>query len=178
VVARGGGHCFVGPDNGLLEVVARRCPRLEARQIDPAKLGLSVPSRTFHGRDLFAPVAAKLALGVLAFEEVGREHSLLVTANVPEPELGAGNARGAVVVIDHFGNLVTNLSAAELPRREGLRVRVAAREVPVVSTFADVAPGAPAALVGSFGALELFVRNGSAAALFSAERGTRVDVSW
>jgi S-adenosylmethionine hydrolase len=102
----------------------------------------------------------------------------VTSANVPEPELGSNAVRGAVVVVDHFGNLITNVSFAALPRVEGLRVSVGTRELAVVGTFADVAPGTAAALVGSFGQLELFVRNGSAAALFSAERGTRVDVSW
>jgi len=178
VVARGGGHWFVAPDNGVLEVVARRVPGLEAREIDAERLGLEVRSRTFHGRDVFAPTAARLALGRVLFEDVGPVRALLPTTHVPEPVVEGRTARGAVIVLDHFGNLITNLAASALPAGAAWRVRVAERELPVVATFAAVPVGALAAVVGSFGELELFVRNGSAAALLSAERGTPVDVSW
>ena len=178
VVARGGGHFFVAPDNGVLEVVARRCPELEVRQIDVERLGLDVRSRTFHGRDVFAPVAARVALGLLGFEQVGPVRAPAPTANVPEPVVGGQNARGVVTVIDHFGNLITNVAASTLPAGTAWCVGIAGQKLPVVGTFADVPPGALAAVVGSFGELEVFARNGSAAALLSAERGTPVDVSW
>lgn len=178
VVARGAGHFFVGPDNGVLEVVARACPGLEARQIDAARLGLDVRSRTFHGRDVFAPVAARVALGLLAFEEVGPVRALVATANVPEPVVSDGRVRGVVTVIDHFGNLITNVPASALPAGAAWCVEIAGRKLEVVRTFADVAPGALAAVVGSFGELEVFARNGSAAAVLSSERGAPVDVSW
>jgi S-adenosylmethionine hydrolase len=178
VVAQAGGHWFVAPDNGLLEVVARRTPGFEARAIDVERLKLRPPSRTFHGRDLFAPVAAMLAARDLRFDSVGPPHALLSTKNVPEPELMAADARGRVVVVDHFGNLVTNLVRGDLPQQSGLRVKVEGRELPLVGTYADVAPGELGALTGSFGEVELFVRNGSAARVLSAQRGTPVTVAW
>jgi len=178
IAAQAGGHFFVAPDNGLLEVVARRTSDFEAREIDAEDLGLRPPSRTFHGRDLFAPVGALLASGTLAFDGVGPRATLLATTHVPEPVHAGRSARGAVVVVDRFGNLITNLSESGLFAASRARVSVLGHDLAVVGTFADVPPGTLAALVGSFGELEIFVRNGSAAAVLSAQRGTPVGVSW
>jgi len=178
VVGRGAGHLFVAPDNGLLEVVARGVSDFEAREIDAERLGLRVSSRTFHGRDLFAPVGALLASGATTFDAVGPACTLAPSRNVPEPVIGARSAEGCVVVVDRFGNLLTNLSSGALPAGGARRVGVLGHDLAVVATFADVPPGALAALVGSFGQLEVFVRDGSAAAVLGAQRGTPVGVSW
>jgi S-adenosylmethionine hydrolase len=92
--------------------------------------------------------------------------------------IGGTSVEGAVVVVDRFGNLITNLSAAVLPAGARVRVSVLGHDLAVVGTFADVPPGALAAVTGSFGELEIFLRNGSAAAALSAQRGTPVGVSW
>ena len=178
LAAQAGGHFFVAPDNGVLEVVARRAPDFEAREVDPDALGFRSPSRTFHGRDVFAPVGALLASGALAFDGVGPGATLVATTHVPEPVVGGRSAEGAVVVVDRFGNLITNLSVAGLPANTRARVSVLGHDLAVVGTFADVPPGALAAVAGSFGEVEIFVRNGSAAAALSAQRGTPVGVSW
>ena len=178
VVGRAAGHLFVAPDNGLLEAVARGASGFEAREIDAERLGVRPTSRTFHGRDLFAPVGALLASGALAFDAVGPTCTLTATNHVPEPVLGGRSAAGCVVVIDRFGNLLTNLTPAAFPAGGARRVSVLGHDLAVVGTFADVPPGALAALTGSFGQLELFVRDGSAAALLGAQRGTPVGVSW
>jgi len=178
VAARAGTHWFVAPDNGVLEVVARRSPDFEAREIDGERLGLHLASRTFHGRDVFAPVGALLACGKATFANLGAPATLVTTTHVPAPVIGGRSAEGVVVVIDRFGNLVTNLTAAELPPSGAWRVSILGHDLPVVGTYADVPPFVPAALTGSFGELELFVRNGSAASFLSAERGTPVGVSW
>jgi S-adenosylmethionine hydrolase len=178
VVGRAAGHLFVAPDNGLFEVVARRATDFEAREIDTERLGLRPTSRTFHGRDLFAPVGALLASGAVAFDAVGPTCTLAATTHVPEPVLGGKSAEGCVVVVDRFGNLLTNLTPAAFPAGGPQRVSVLGHDLAVVGTFADVPSGALAALIGSFGQLELFVRNGSAARVLGAQRGTPVGVSW
>jgi len=178
IVACAGGHCFVAPDNGLLEVVRRREPALRARVIDSAKLGLPVPSRTFHGRDLFAPVAGRLAAGTVPFDDVGPEIELGDSALVPEPRRGERTAEGQVVVADRFGNLVTNLDGLPASALATATVRVLGRTVRVVGTYGDLARGECGAVVGSFGQLEVVVREGSAARDLGAKPGTPVLVDW
>lgn len=190
-----GGHVFIGPDNGLFEVVLRKTAPAAppaapsppiCRAIDVAALGLSVPSRTFHGRDVFAPAAASLASGQRPFESLGPSATPLATNLVPRPRrraapAGAGNGAiaidGEVVVIDRFGNLITNieLEPGEADPGSGpAGARVGETFVPFVATYADVPPGACAALINSSGHLEIARRNGSAASTLGAGRGTPV----
>jgi S-adenosylmethionine hydrolase len=176
IVARCGGHSFVGPDNGLFEVVMRRAPSFECRRIDIERLGLPTPSRTFHGRDVFAPVAGLLAAGSLAFEAVGPPHEPVVTDAVPDPRPVAGGVEGEVIVIDRFGNLVTNVEGASLGELASVRVEIGGRTLPVVGTFGDLFPGDCAAVVGSFGQIEIVQGGGSAALALGAQRGTPLRV--
>jgi len=178
IVARAGAHCFVAPDNGLLEVVRRRAPSFEARLIDAPGLGLTVPSRTFHGRDLFAPVAGRLASGSLSFADVGPLAELSESSLVPEPRRAERAAAGQVLVVDRFGNLVTNLDGLPPSALSKATVRVLGRSLAVVETYADLAVGECGAVVGSFGQLEVVVRDGSAARELGAKAGTPVLVDW
>jgi S-adenosylmethionine hydrolase len=175
VAVRAGGHYFVGPDNGSFEVVVRRAASAEALEIVPERLGLSVPSRTFHGRDVFAPVGALLAAGKLAFEALGAPCELVPSARVPEPVEGPSETYGVVVAVDRFGNLVTNVPASLLS--PGARLTLGEHSVALVRTYADVPVGTLAALVGSCGTVELFVRDGSARERLGAKRGAAVRVS-
>ena len=176
VAVRAGGHVFVGPDNGTFELVARRAREFEARLLSPARLGLPSPSRTFHGRDVFAPVGAALASGALGFADVGPLRELSVTRLVPDTELVGASVRGVVVVVDHFGNLITNLPAAAFPQGNASRVTLGGHSLALVAAYSEVALGEPGAVIGSFGTLEIFVREGSAAALFALGRGAAVSV--
>jgi S-adenosylmethionine hydrolase len=169
-------HLFVGPDNGVFEVVARRAKSVEVRQLFPERLRLPTPSRTFHGRDVFAPVAAMLASGTRAFADIGPSALLSPTALVPEPELTGEGARGAVVVVDHFGNLITNVPAAAVAAGRTQRIRLGGRDLALVGAYSDVPLGEPAAVLGSFGTVEVFVREGSAAAALGVKRGAAVSV--
>jgi S-adenosylmethionine hydrolase len=177
LVVRADEQFFVGPDNGIFEVVRRRAGSSEARQIALAVLGFPAPSRTFHGRDVFAPVAALLASGALAFDAIGPKLDPLQSSLVPEPILGANSASGQVVVVDRFGNLITNLEGP-WPGSENARVTAGDRVLSIAGTYAEVAPGALAAIFGSFGQLEIAERNGSAARTLGAQRGTAVRVDW
>jgi len=176
LVARAGEHLFVGPDNGLFEVVRRRAPSFECRRIDSERLRLAAPSRTFHGRDVFAPVAGLVASGTLAFGDVGPPHALAPTEGVPEPRLVDGVVQGEVIVVDHFGNLVTNVEGAALGELPRPRVDIAGRTLLVVGTYGDLFPGDCAAVVGSFGQLEIVQGGGSAAMTLGAQRGTPLRV--
>jgi len=164
---------FIGPDNGVFT------PFLSGRDWRAFELAvtayrLPAVSRTFHGRDLFAPAAAHVAVGV----DVARLGPALtdpVRLAWDRSRERAGTIEGAVIHVDRFGNLVTSLFADAL--RPGSVVRVAGRTIPVVGTYGDLPRGGLGALAGSSGRLEIAVREGSAAAVLRARRGTRVIVS-
>jgi S-adenosylmethionine hydrolase len=172
-----GGQLFIGPDNGIFELVARRAgATLETRELKTERLDLSVPSRTFHGRDVFAPFAAALASGKLSFGDVGPLRKLTRTKNLPEPVSSSSGLEGVVLVVDRFGNLITNLPAEALAERPQAKVSLCGKTLDVVRTYAEVPPGVLAAVVGSGGTIEVFARNGSAAERLAAKRGTPVRV--
>lgn len=169
------GHLFVGPDNGLLG------PAIDALGGLAAAVELTEPSfwgprrsSTFHGRDLFAPVAAHLASGT-PLERLGRALTAVERPfTFPPPRREGGLLVGEVLHVDTYGNLVTNLPAAELPAR--FRARLGEVEISGAphAHYQAVAPGESLALVGSAGLLELSVRDGSAAAALGAGRGAVV----
>ncbi|HXK19194.1 MAG TPA: SAM-dependent chlorinase/fluorinase [Polyangiaceae bacterium] len=164
VVVAADGHFFVGPDNGLLAEVVLRAPHVEVRQIDQLAHGLFAPSHTFHGRDVFSVIAGRLAAGQLSFAEVGPAVQLQVPTPIA-PVVREGDAFvGCVLTADHFGNLITSLRAADVLRASdaAFRLQIADRQLRSVRTFADAEPAELVALVGSFGAVEVIVRDGSA----------------
>jgi S-adenosylmethionine hydrolase len=163
------GHTFVGPDNGLFSAVQDLEPNAAARRIDPAELGLTLASRTFHGRDLFAPVAAWLASGRRRFEELGSVHELSRRPR-PRPEQSPAGASGRVVLVDHFGNLITDLPGSWL-EAGAFRVEIGKYVVRLVGTYSEAKLGECVALVSSFGTLEIAQRDGNAAETLGFGRG-------
>lgn len=177
LAALAGRRWFVGPDNGLLTLVAREREVVEARRLDPGRVGLARVSDTFHGRDLFAPAAAHLAAGGDP-REVGPEvdPSGLVLLRVPRPRRAGSEVRGEVAHVDRFGNLVTNIPADWVPA--GAAVWVGEREVTVRGrAFADVEPGELVLIHGSVGTLEIAARDASAAERLGVGRGAEVRVA-
>ena len=127
-VVEGGGHVFLAPDNGLLANVVEVLEAPVLRQLGDgfiASLGVTRPSATFHGRDIFAPVAAEIAAGRAALERVGERVDELVPGWLEAPTVGAGQITGTVVTIDHFGNLITNIEGELLHALARAQVRVA-----------------------------------------------------
>lgn len=157
LLARIDGRLFVGPDNGLCSRVTDA--PFEARAL-PDAWGLPARSATFHGRDLFAPAAARLASGQVAFDDAPPLHA---PVRLPRP------APGAVRAFDHFGNALT-----DLPERADGALIWNGRHVPVVRTYGDAPPGALVALTGSAGLLELAVVGGSARASHGVALGDAV----
>jgi hypothetical protein len=160
------GRLLVGPDNGVLSPALL----LPGAQV----VSLPVPpdaAPTFHGRDVFAPAAAALARGA-NLDSLGAPFHDPVVRRTPEAVREAdGWLRGEVIMVDRFGNAVTNLLGLH-----GGEVRVGSRNIPVCRTYADVASGEVVALVGSSGLIEVAVRDGSAASALGLERGTVVRV--
>jgi len=170
------GHYFVGPDNGIFELVSRRTRDIEVRELKPDRLNLTVPSHTFHGRDVFSPFGAALAAGVLSFGDVGPLRKLTRTELLKEPMSSSTGVEGAVVVVDHFGNLITNVPAVALAERGRSKVSLCGKTLKIARIYSEVPPGVLAGIVGSSGTLEIFTRNGSAAAALGAKRGTPLRV--
>jgi len=169
------GRLFVGPDNGLLSAVAARDAGSAAYVIDTRRLGLVEASRTFHGRDVFAPVAAELAAGRLSPASVGAEAVELVDAAIPRATIGDGMVRGTVVTVDRFGNLITNIWRQLLPAG-AVVAEVGSARAPIRETYGEVGRGEFVALVDAFDVLEIAEREGNAARSLGAGRGTGVVV--
>jgi S-adenosyl-L-methionine hydrolase (adenosine-forming) len=158
------GRYLVGPDNGLLSpALLRPGARCISLAVPPSA------SATFHGRDVFAPAAARLASAqsVESLGEIYTDPVILRTAEAKRRDDGA--VVGSVITIDRFGNLVTNLVV-----RRGGEVEIGGRRLAIRRTYADVEAGGLVALVGSSGLLEIAVRNGSAADTLGARRGMPV----
>ena len=165
----------VAPDNGVATAVLEEASAwraVEIRQVEAPTPG-GVPSATFHGRDVFAPAAALLAGGA-SLEVLGPPLQYPVRLEGPTPQREGKGARGVVLAVDRFGNLLTNLPGAWLDPAG--RVELGGRRFPVARTYADVPPGTLAALVSSDGRVEIALRDGSAAAVTEAGSGTAVRI--
>jgi len=174
------GHTFVAPDNGLLTGVLtqHRGHRAQAVQLAERSYWLSTVSATFHGRDVFAPVAGHLACGV-PLTKLGPAIPLssLVRLRDLHPRRRGPTLYGRVIHVDRFGTLVTTVHATDLTNRRVQRVEIAAHIIErFVQTYADAASGEIVALLGSSGHLEIAQVNGHAAASLSIQVGTPVRV--
>jgi S-adenosyl-L-methionine hydrolase (adenosine-forming) len=178
IVAVGaGGHMFLAPDNGLLAPVADRDPEPVVIRFTAAKLallGIERPSATFHGRDIFAPVAAELASGRRTLPDLGEPAGTLVPAWVEEASLVGKEVHGVVITLDHFGNLITNIDASLI---EGFRepvVHAGNHTFPMLRTYGETRPGEYLALVNSFGVIEIARAEQSASEGLGLGRGAPV----
>ena len=164
------GHLWVGPDNGLFSFVLNRADT-RIHEIARRDLGRPDPSSTFHGRDLFAPLAAHLCRG-LDLAAVGPPVADPVRLAASAPCKSAGRIAGHVIHIDGFGNLVSNIAAADIaPWGPALCIRLGAHVLTqLCRTYADVEPGVPLALIGSAGLLEIAVNRGHAARQLGVQR--------
>ena len=175
-------HHFVGPDNGVLSLVYAREERLHVHQISSEHYFLQPVSKTFHARDIFAPVAAYLAKNVDT-QKFGDEIEDFVRFSLPRPKAGNdGNLRGVVLKADRFGNLITNIAPQDAPLvfDMGAHFKLIAgkREITQLrTTYAEGAPGEVFAILGSMGYLELAANRASAAQLLGTGKGTEVILS-
>jgi S-adenosylmethionine hydrolase len=177
------GRLYVGPDNGLL-LPAADCfgGVAEAHELANPEYALDSVSRTFHGRDLFSPAAAHLALGV-ALAELGPpvDPDALVRLELPQPEVGQSRIRATVLGVDRFGNIALNLSREHLDSVSivpGMRVELAARGnryyAVAARTFADAPQGELILYEDSYRSVAIAVSRGSAAAVLGVEEGAEI----
>jgi S-adenosylmethionine hydrolase len=180
LAAEAGGYRFVAPDNGVLTLVFKDTPPKRVVELTERRYARPTVSRTFEGRDRFAPAAAWLAKGI-DLSGLGRTLTAWQTLSVPDPAVTAGQVVGEVLRVDRFGNLVTNVDRRTFERFAGggrLEIVAGTQAVDaVVATYAEARAGAVCALFGSSDHLEIAVNGGSAAERLALGRGARVTIS-
>ncbi len=166
---------LVGPDNGILMPAARALGFKGAFQVEKAEYRLQTISHTFHGRDIFAPVAAHLSLGVVP-ASVGGPVDDPVDLDFGPYEVSSKEVRGRILLKDRFGNLITNVPGEALPawatHGESLKLRIEAEyELPFLRAYGFGAPGEPLLTVSSEGYLEIAVNQGDASKVLGSRPG-------
>jgi S-adenosylmethionine hydrolase len=169
---------FIAPDNGVLSMVYDRDPNAVVRHVTASHNFLEPVSPTFHGRDVFAPVAAYLSKA-WATESFGEEITEYTRFVLPKPKAMGDSVKAVVLRVDIFGNLMTNLRAEDLPESTvatgKIRLQVGGKSVErFVATFSEGNSGETVALIGSSGYVEIAVNKGSAAKALGANRGAEV----
>jgi S-adenosyl-L-methionine hydrolase (adenosine-forming) len=176
MVAAAKDHIFVAPDNGVLSYILSdvQPPGYSAYWINNRSLFLNAISQTFHGRDIFAPVAAHLALGI-PIESVGPRIVDFVKKSLPKPRPQGDKLLGTVLRIDKFGNIITNLKRSQLG--SDFAIRVAGLSITRLCTsFSEAEPGEFFAVEGSTGYIEVALNQGSAAARLNVALGAEIEL--
>jgi len=180
LAARVRSHLLLAPDNGLLAPVLAREPEAQVIRIAQTelwRLGITHVSATFHGRDIFAPIAAELAAGRCALDALGTRTATWVPSDIGEPEARAHSVAGCIVAIDHFGNLISNIDARLIARFQRPRAHLGARTFELRRTYGEVRSGEYLALVNSFEVVEIARVGCSAAEGLGLSQGTPIVVS-
>ncbi|HXW06280.1 MAG TPA: SAM-dependent chlorinase/fluorinase [Vicinamibacterales bacterium] len=174
-----GDYRFVAPDNGVLSAVFQESPPKRIVELTERRYARPTVSRTFEGRDRFAPAAAWLTRGI-QLSAFGRALTDFVRLDIPQPVVDADRLAGTVLLVDAFGNLVTNLdrrSVESFAKNGPVQIVAAGQPVPrLVSTYSEIGEGEVCALFGSSDRLELAAHAGSAADRLGAGRGAAVEI--
>jgi len=174
-----GDYKFVAPDNGVLSAVFAESAPKKVVELTERKYALPTVSRTFEGRDRFAPAAAHLAKGI-SLVWLGKVITNYVVLDLPRPSVTDGQLSGTVVRVDRFGNLITNIDRRTFEQFAGastIAIEVGGREVPkIVATYAEATERELCALFGSTDHLEIAINAGDAAAVLGLGRGALANV--
>ena len=172
-------HMFLAPDNGLLAQMLDDSDGAAVFKLDLdalERLDIAAPSNTFHGRDIFAPIAAELAAGNTTPVCIAKKTDDWVPAWVDRPETSADRVSGSIITVDAFGNLISNIDAALIDEFADPVVHVAGHDIRVTRTYGSVRPGELLALVNSFGVVEVAKSEGNASEALGVERGAPINV--
>lgn len=182
IVLTGDRHLFVAPDNGVLSLIYDREERLSVRHVTAEHYFLQPRSNTFHGRDIFSPVAAYLAKGVDP-DRFGEEISDYVRFAAPRPKpVDERTLRGVVLKVDRFGNLITNITPPDIPglfepTPPGFKIAIGKGQVSrICANYAEGGPAEAFGILGSMGFLEIATNRGSAYQMLGAGKGSEVNV--
>jgi hypothetical protein len=171
------GHAFLGPDNGVLAPLLAGDTAVYAIDLKRlGRIGLEFTVGTFHGRDLYAPIAAALASGACRPETLGEPTTDITPSWVDDPDVTADGIRGVVITVDNFGNLITNIEGTLLAGLAHPVVFAGGHEIPFRTTYSDATPGDYLALVNSFNVLEVAQSEMSAEQSLGIGRGAPVVV--
>jgi S-adenosylmethionine hydrolase len=183
IVVTAGIYQFVAPDNGVLSLVYEREERVSVRHITSEHYFHEPISNTFHGRDIFAPVAAYLSKGVDT-AKFGEEITDYVRFLGPKPKLAGPNAwKGVVLKTDKFGNLITNITAGDVPQlfdgsNAAFRITVGKADITrLCNSYSQGPAGELFAILGSAGYLEISANKGAASRLAGADKGSEVNLT-
>ncbi len=168
-------HYFIGPDNGLLIPAAKSHGDFEVYEITNKSLFRKNISSTFHGRDVFAPVGARISKG-LEFDKVGRRILDFVKLDFGEGKRTDDVLEGRVIFIDSFGNIVTNIPECLVDLQQGDMLEIEDKKIPYLASYGFARKGGPLALIGSHGFLEIAVNMGNAAVFFNKREGDTIIV--
>jgi S-adenosyl-L-methionine hydrolase (adenosine-forming) len=176
-------YYFLGPDNGLFSYIFNEEDGVEVREIENQQYRFETVGHTFDGRDLFAPAAAWLTTNK-PFESFGRRTEEWVVFPIAEPRRGESGLVGEVVYVDHFGNLITNLTfnhvdaVRSMASKDGPALQIAGHRVNgLVASYAEGSKVEPSALINSNGAIEVFIKEDNAAQRLSVGCGAEIILS-
>ena len=167
---------FLAPDNGVLSFILEEEKNPQLFKVSNASVYLKKVSHTFHGRDIFAPIAAHLDRG-LSPEALGIPVENYQKLNSPKPTVTKNIIRGHILLFDHFGNAITNIPASMLQMTSILKIKTNNLLLHEIhKTYADAANKFPLALVGSHNHLEIAVKNGNAREQLDLEKGQIIEI--
>ena len=176
-------YYFLGPDNGLFSYIFDEENKVEVREIENQQIRLDSVGHTFDGRDLFAPAAAWLTSGQ-SFESLGRSIGQGRTFPIVKPRKEANGLVGVVIYVDHFGNLISNLTLKDVDAvrsevsSKGLALQIAGHRVNgLFTSYAEGSKVEPSALINSDGVVEVFIKEGNAALRLKVGSGTEIILS-
>lgn len=172
-------HIFMAPDNGLLAQLLDNAEGALVYHLDLSrlnKLGIHEPSATFHGRDIFAPIAAEFASGRISPMHIANPTTEWTPGWLDEASVSADKITGTIVTIDAFGNLISNIEAAMLETLTNPVANIGGHDIPILQTYARAKPGEFLALVNSFGVIEIAKAEGNASEGLGLERGAPLTI--
>jgi S-adenosylmethionine hydrolase len=174
LIAKTGKTCYVAPDNGVLTRILDKEPNFRLVHATRNEFFLKRISETFHGRDIFAPVAAHLALGIKP-ETLGEPVESFVRSKILTPSGSSDRVTGHIIYFDRFGNAVTNVHRSLIDRMPSVLIRIGNTVIThLTHHYTEAEPGELIALFGSFDTLEIARREGNAQALLNLKSGQEI----
>ena len=173
-------HYFLAPDNGLLSPILDDAEDTQVFKLDLScfkRLGLGEPSATFHGRDIFAPIAADIASGRTNPVSIGIPTYEWIPGWIDDPETSKGKVSGIIITVDTFGNLISNIDRRLIEDFRQPVVTIAGHQFPMKTTYGRAQPGEYLALINSFDVIEVARAEGNAADGLGLERGAPIVIS-